>query len=130
MKITNKLDKTEVDNIYKQKIEKNITNVEIAKALNYAHSTVNGFFNKYIGSNNCFNNIKLFIEKSEYKYSVIKQEYYGKIEIDNREKDVVIIAMVEKTETNLIQIERSNISKLIKVLKSELKINKNGNCKN
>jgi hypothetical protein len=119
-KQTNILNKTEVDELYKLKLEKNIKNVEIARGLNYANSTVNGFFNKYIGSKNCFDSIKLFIEKQEYRYSIINQEKYGKIEIDNREKDIVIIAMVEKTETNLIQIERNNIKKLIRILKKEL----------
>ena len=118
--MANELNKDEVDALYKLKNNKNITNIEIARSLNYAHSTVNGFFNKYIGSEKLFLNIKLFIENQETRLIKIKQEKYGLIEVDNTENDIVIISNKQKNEFNLIQIERSNIKKLINILKKEL----------
>jgi DNA invertase Pin-like site-specific DNA recombinase len=55
------LDKKEIDFLFKMKINKNITNLKIAKDLNYTHSTISIFFNKYIGSKKTFNNIKNYI---------------------------------------------------------------------
>lgn len=59
---------------------------------------------------------------SQLKLTPINQVYYGDLQVDTREKDVVIIAMFEKSETNLIQIERHNIARLIEVLTRELPI--------
>ena len=118
MKIKNKLNKQEVDELFKLKLSKNISNIDIARHFDYTHSTISGLFNKYISSKSTYENIKNYIQYSEFKYPTIKQLKYGRLEIDNRENDIVIIAMVEKTETNLIQIERSNIKKLIKILKN------------
>lgn len=120
MKIKNNLDKKEVDNLYALKQKKGITNIKMAKDLNYAHSAISSFFNSYQACETKHESIKKYIE-SYQEHIKIPQMFYGRLEIDTREKDVVIVAMVEKTETNLIQIERRNISKLIKVLKSELK---------
>lgn len=58
-------------------------------------------------------------KRDERRCNKIPQIFYGRLEIDTRENDVVIVAMVEKTETNLIQIERGNIKKLINILKKE-----------
>lgn len=52
----------------------------------------------------------------------IKQSNYGLIEIDNQEKDIVQIWMTEtdpkngSIESNLVQIERDNVKKLITAL--------------
>ena len=51
----------------------------------------------------------------------INQKLYTDIEIDTSEKDIVILWMNEKTESNCIQIERKNIDKLIKILQDETK---------
>lgn len=53
---------------------------------------------------------------------IIKQNHYGLIDIDNTEKDIVQIWMTEvnprnlRTESNVIQLERNNISTLIGLL--------------
>jgi len=120
MKIKYELDKKEVDLLFKLKNKKNISNIQIAKHFDYAHSTISGLFNKYISSKSTFENIKNYIINSDFNYVEIKQNHYGLLEIDTREKDILIIAMVEKTETNIIQVERCNLKKLIKILKSEL----------
>lgn len=53
----------------------------------------------------------------------ITQKDYGVIEIDNTESDIVMITMKEKSELNIIQIERENIPALISELqKSQTKI--------
>jgi len=49
--------------------------------------------------------------------------FYGRLEIETSKADIIIVSMSEKNETNLIQIERNNISKLIKILKLEKKLN-------
>ena len=120
MKIKNNLDKKEVDKLYALKQKKGITNIQIAKDLNYVHSAISAFFNIYQACETKYESIKMYIENYS-EHIKIPQIFYGRLEIDTREKDVVIIAMVEKTETNLIQVERRNISKLIKVLKNEQK---------
>jgi len=51
----------------------------------------------------------------------INQKLYTDIEIDTSEKDIVIIWMIEPTESNYIQIERENIDTLIKILQDETK---------
>ena len=116
----NYLNKEDIDDLNKIKFKKGITNKQIAKELNYVHSAISAYFNIYQGCETKHESIKKYIE-SYQEHIKIPQMFYGRLEIDTREKDIVIVAMVEKTETNLIQIERRNISKLIKVLKREQK---------
>jgi hypothetical protein len=120
MKKKNNLDKKEVDELFKSMKKKGISGIKMAKQLGYAHSAIYNFFNLYQSCEVKYEKIKKYINNYS-EHIKIPQMFYGRLEIDTREKDVIIIAMVEKTETNLIQIERYNISKLIKVLKSELK---------
>lgn len=50
----------------------------------------------------------------------IKQHHYGNIEVDGREKDHVAIWMDEASgNTEVVQVERENLSKLIKALQNE-----------
>jgi len=51
----------------------------------------------------------------------INQEDYGNIEIDTREKDIVQIWGYQLYSTNVVQIERKNLLKVIKVLQAQLK---------
>lgn len=46
----------------------------------------------------------------------INQKSYGRIEIDNTEKDIVLMWMFEDSESNVLQIERDNIDYLINLL--------------
>ena len=46
----------------------------------------------------------------------ITQKNYTDIEIDTSEKDIVIIWMNEKEESNCIQIERGKINEVIEIL--------------
>jgi hypothetical protein len=47
----------------------------------------------------------------------IKQKYYGTLEIDNREKDMIMIWCREGKSNEVIHIERGNIKKVIELLK-------------
>ena len=49
----------------------------------------------------------------------IDQKFYGNLEIDTSEKDIVILWMNEKTESNCIQIERENLNQLIEILQKQ-----------
>lgn len=120
MKKKNHLNKEEIDSLNKLKFKKGITNRQIAKDLNYVHSAISAYFNIYQACETKHESIKKYIENYS-EHIKIPQMFYGRLEVDTSEKDVVIIAMVEKSETNLIQIERKNISKLIKILKIEQK---------
>lgn len=46
----------------------------------------------------------------------IKQKKYSDISIDNKEKDVVIIWLEEKEDSQCVHIERGNIDRLIIIL--------------
>lgn len=50
----------------------------------------------------------------------ITQKEYGKIEIDNSEKDCIQIWMEEKEDNQLILVERDNVQNLIDALKQLL----------
>jgi hypothetical protein len=50
----------------------------------------------------------------------IGQKHYGLIEVDNSEKDIVVISCKQKIEFNVIQIEREKLIELIELLKAEL----------
>lgn len=52
---------------------------------------------------------------------MIKQKKYGTIEIDNREKDIVQIWCFQRCSSNVVQVERKNIKKLISKLQKTLK---------
>ena len=49
----------------------------------------------------------------------VLQKFYGTLEIDTREKDIIQIWQKGKEEINVIQIERENISALIYLLEKE-----------
>jgi len=46
----------------------------------------------------------------------IKQNHYGKIVIDYKEKDIIQIWNFQINTNDVIQIERGNIAKLIEIL--------------
>ena len=48
------------------------------------------------------------------------QEFYGAIEVDGSEKDIVQIVMHQNGECELVQIEREFLPTLIKILTSQL----------
>lgn len=50
----------------------------------------------------------------------IKQKYYGKIEFDVREKDVIQIWHPDLLDPQVIQVERENLKKFIEILTEEL----------
>jgi len=54
---------------------------------------------------------------------LIKQKKYDNIEIDGKEQDIVEIWMNSKTDSNVIQIERENLLKIINALINEYLIN-------
>lgn len=123
MRIKNNLNKKEIDKLFLLKQQKSISNIQIAKHLNYTHSAISNFFNNYQSCKTKHESIKKYIENYNHEYIEIPQLFYGKLEIDVREKDVIIIMVIEKTETNLIQVERCNLKKLVKILSKELKNN-------
>lgn len=47
----------------------------------------------------------------------IKQKVHANLEVDNREKDSVLIWSMEKGDPQVVIVSRENIDKLIKVLK-------------
>jgi hypothetical protein len=57
----------------------------------------------------------------------IKQKHYADLEIDGREKDIVQIWMNEKTDAQVVQVERHNLRALIDVLEREAQSFKNLN---
>ena len=44
---------------------------------------------------------------------IIKQKHYANLMIDRKERDIVQIWMLEKTDPQVIQIERENLELLI-----------------
>ncbi len=50
----------------------------------------------------------------------IIQKYYGTIDVENQEPDVVEIWMHQKNDPQVVQIERENVPELIKMLQSTL----------
>ena len=48
--------------------------------------------------------------------NVINQTNYGTLEVNNNEPDIVEIWMFEHRESNVIQVERENLPKLIELL--------------
>jgi len=122
MKKKNNLDKKEVDELFKIMKKKGISGRKMAKELGYAHSAIYNFFNLYQSCQLKYEKIKKYITNYS-EHAKIPQMFYGRLEIDTSETDIIIVSMIEKNETNLIQIERNNISKLIKILKLEKKLN-------
>ena len=51
----------------------------------------------------------------------IEQKFYGTIEVDKKEKDVIQIWNFQKQSAGLVQIERENIPALIEILKTQIK---------
>lgn len=57
----------------------------------------------------------------------IKQKHYADLEVDGREKDIVQIWMNEKTDAQVVQVERHNLRALIDILETEAQSFKNLN---
>lgn len=52
--------------------------------------------------------------------TLIKQKYYETLDVDCREKDIVVIWMNTPTDSNVIHIERESLKELIEILQNEL----------
>lgn len=48
--------------------------------------------------------------------TTIKQSHYGNLEIDNREKDTILVWNMQKDDPQVVHIERSKISEFLKQL--------------
>src|SRR3990167_3586133 len=53
---------------------------------------------------------------------IIKQKHYANLMIDRKERDIVQIWMLEKTDPQVIQIERENLDILIEQLQRKIRL--------